>query len=112
MGAVGVADTRIGYECLEGYARPIAASDCPVSVVSHYERRAFGTLRTTLRMLSETVPDAAFESEKPLFEMEAPDGPAFRTSSPPDSCPLKDAPRRGRDGSSVPVQNPEKETPW
>ena len=41
---------------------------------SHYERRAFGTLRTTLRILGETFPDAAFELEKPVFEIETPDG--------------------------------------
>ena len=45
---MGERDQRIGYECLEGYAQPIVASDCPVPVDSHYERRAFGTLRSTL----------------------------------------------------------------
>ena len=75
--AVGVADARIGYECLEGYAQPIVASDCPVPVHSHYERRAFGTLRMTLRILSATFPDTGFELEKPLFEIETPDGPCL-----------------------------------
>ena len=77
LGAVGIADARFGYECLEGYAQPIVASDCPVPVDSHYERRAFGTLRTTLRILSETFPDASFELEKPLFEIETPHGPCL-----------------------------------
>ena len=77
LGAVGVAAARIGYECLEGYAQPIVASDCPVPVNSHYERRAFGTLRTTLRILSATFPDTGFELEKPLFEIETPDGPCL-----------------------------------
>ena len=75
LGAVGMDDARIGYECLEAYAQPIVASDCPVPVDSHYERRAFGTLRTTLRILSRTFPDTGFELEKPLFEIETPDGP-------------------------------------
>ena len=77
LGAVGVADERFGYECLEGYAQPIVASDCPAPVDSHYERRAFGTLRTTLRILSATFPDTGFELEKPLFEIETPDGPCL-----------------------------------
>ena len=77
LGAVGVADARIGYECLEAYAQPIVASDWPVPVDSHYERRAFGTLRTTLRILSRTFPDTGFELEKPLFEIETPDGPCL-----------------------------------
>ena len=77
LGAVGVADVGIGYECLQGYAQPIVASDCPVPVDSHYERRAFGTLRTTLRILSETFPDASFELKKPVFEIETPEGPCL-----------------------------------
>ena len=62
---------------LDGYAQPIVASDCPVPVDSHYERRAFGTLRTTLRILSRTFPDTGFELEKPLFEIETPGGPCL-----------------------------------
>lgn len=42
LGAVGVLDEQIGYECLDGYAQPIMASDCPVPVDSHYERRMKG----------------------------------------------------------------------
>ena len=34
LGAVGVQDERIGYECLEGYAQPIVSSDCPLPVDS------------------------------------------------------------------------------
>ena len=77
LGAVGVQDERIGYECLDGYAQPIVSSDCPLPVDSHYERRAFGTLRTTLRVLSREFPDAAFELEKPVFDIETPDGPCL-----------------------------------
>ena len=77
LGAVGLADERSGYECLVGYAQPIVASDCPVPVDSHYERRACGTLRETLRQLSRTFRDAAFELEKPVFEIETPEGPCL-----------------------------------
>ena len=77
LGAVGVADERIGYECLAGYAQPIVASHCPVPVDSHYERRAFGTLRTTLRILSQTFSDGEFELEKPVFEIKTADGPCL-----------------------------------
>ena len=44
----------------------------PVLVGPHYERRAFGTFRSTLRVLSGTFPDSAFELEKPVFEIETP----------------------------------------
>ena len=77
LGAVGLADERRGYECLEGYAQPIVASDCPVPVDSHYERQAFGTLKMTLRVLSHTFREAAFELEKPVFEIETPEGPCL-----------------------------------
>ena len=77
LGAVGLADERRGYECLGGYAQPIVASDCPVPVDSHYERRACGTLRETLQQLSRTFRDAAFELEKPVFEIETPEGPCL-----------------------------------
>lgn len=77
LGAVGEADARTGYECLEGYAQPIVASDCPTPVDSHHERRAFGTLRATLRILGETFPDAGFTLEKPVFDIETPDGPCL-----------------------------------
>ena len=77
LGAVGLPEGESGYECLEAYAQPIVASGWPVPVDSRYERRAFGTLRTTLRVLSGTFPDAAFELEKPVFEIETPDGPCL-----------------------------------
>ena len=77
LGAVDLADERRGYKCLQGYAQPIVASNCPVPVDSHYERRAFGTLKTTLRILSRTFPDTAFELEKPVFEIETPNGPCL-----------------------------------
>ena len=77
IGAVGMQDEQVGYKCLDGYAQPIVASNCPVPVDSHYERRAFGTLRMTLRVLSEAFPDARFGLEKPVFEIDTPDGPCL-----------------------------------
>ena len=77
LGAVGLAYEQVGYECLEGYAQPIVAGEWPVPVDSHYERRAFGTLRATMRVLSGTFPDAEFALEKPVFEIETPDGPCL-----------------------------------
>ena len=44
-------------------------------VDSHYERRAFWTLRTTLQNLARAFPDAAFELEKPVFDIDTPEGP-------------------------------------
>ena len=49
----------------------------PIPVDSNYERLALGTLRTTLRILDRAFPDAEFELEKPLFEMDTPDGPCI-----------------------------------
>ena len=77
LGAVGLADEQRGYECLEGFAQPITARNCPVPVDSDYERQACGTLRETLRQLSRTFRDAAFELEKPVFEIETPEGPCL-----------------------------------
>ncbi len=77
LGAVGLPQGESSYECLEAYAQPIVASQWPVPVDSHYERRAFGTLRTTLQILSRAFPDAAFELEKPVFDIEAPEGPCL-----------------------------------
>ena len=77
LGAVDLADEQRDYECLEGYAQPIVARNCPVPVDSDNERRACGTLRETLRRLSGTFRDAAFELEKPVFEIETPEGPCL-----------------------------------
>ena len=49
LGAVGLADEQRGYECLEGYAQPIAARNCPVPVDSDYERRACGEVASPIR---------------------------------------------------------------
>ncbi len=77
LGAVGLPQGESGYECLEAYAQPIVASQWPVPVDSHYERQAFGTLRTTLKVLSRAFPDVAFVLEKPVFDIETPEGPCL-----------------------------------
>ena len=46
-------------------------------VDSHNERQAFGTLKMTLQVLSRTFREAAFELEKPVFEIETPEGPCL-----------------------------------
>ena len=77
LGVVGLPEDETGYQCLEAYAQPIVAGNCPVPVDSHNERRAFGSLRTTLRILRSRFPDAAFELEKPLFDIETECGPCL-----------------------------------
>ena len=46
-------------------------------VDSNYERRALWTLRNTLWNLRRMFPDAEFELEKPLFDIDTPDGPCL-----------------------------------
>ena len=76
IGAVG--RTRGGgYECIEGYAQPVYWKDLPVPVDSSYERQALRTLRSTLGILDREFPDVGFELEKPLFDIDTPDGPCL-----------------------------------
>ena len=75
LGVVGERDRRTGFECVAGFAQPIVASDCPVPVDSHFERRALGTLRTVLNRLGKAFPDAGFTLEKPVFDFDTPEGP-------------------------------------
>ena len=77
IGAVGLPRGSGGYACLEAWAQPIVASDCPVPVDSHYERQALGTLRATLAILRAGFPDTAFDVVKPLFESETSLGPCI-----------------------------------
>ena len=78
LGVVGLPEDETGYQCLQAYAQPIVAGNCPVAVDSHNERRAFGSLRTTtLRILRSRFPDAAFELEKPQFDKETNCGPCL-----------------------------------
>lgn len=77
IGVVGLGGVRRGYECIEAYAQPIVARECPVPVDSHYERRAFGTLRATMKILEREFRGTAFRLEKPVFDVETPDGPCL-----------------------------------
>ena len=77
IGAIGDAGRQKGYRCIAAYAQPIVAVGWPVAVGSHYERRAFGTLRATLRVLRRKFLGTEFVLEKPVFEIETPDGPCL-----------------------------------
>ena len=77
FGVVGLTTRRRGYECVQAWAQPIVSFGRPVPVDSSFERKAFGTLRTTLTILSHVIPDAAFEIEKPVFEMTTERGPCL-----------------------------------
>ena len=77
IGAIGEAGRGKGYRCIAAYAQPIVAAGWPVAVDSHSQRQAFGTLRTTLRVLQRQFPGAEIVLEKPVFEIETPDGPCL-----------------------------------
>ena len=49
----------------------------PVPVDSGYERQAFSTLTTTLWILDKEFPDAEFEMEKPVFDIDTKQGPCL-----------------------------------
>ena len=72
---VGPTTKRRGYECVQALAQPIVSIRRPVPVDSSFERRAFRTLRTTLRILDRAFPDAEFEIEKPVLDMTTRRGP-------------------------------------
>jgi len=48
-----------------------------VPVDSRNERRAFGTLRATLKILRQDFPEAEFCLEKPVFDIKTPEGPCL-----------------------------------
>ena len=79
IGAVGLVSGVEGEccRCIRGYAQPVVSPDCPVPVDSHYERQAFGTLRTTLDVLKRWFADTAFVLEKPVFETPTALGPCL-----------------------------------
>ena len=77
FGVVALTTRRRGYECARAWAQPIVSFRRPVPVDSSLERQAFGTLTTTLRILSHVLPDAEFEMEKPLFEVDNGRGPCL-----------------------------------
>ena len=62
---------------MRGWAQPIVSVHRPVPVDSDFERQAFGTLTTTLRVLSKEFPNAEFTMEKPVFEISTEHGPCL-----------------------------------
>ena len=77
FGVVALTTRRRGYECVRAWAQPIVSVHRPVPLDSDFERRAFGTLTTTLRILGREFKDAEFEMEKPVFEMDTKQGPCL-----------------------------------
>ena len=75
FGVVALTTRRRGYECVRGWAQPIVSVHRPVPVDSDFERQAFGTLTTTLRILDRQFPDAEFTMEKPVFDIDTEQGP-------------------------------------
>lgn len=75
FGVVALTTRRRGYECVRGWAQPIVSVHLPVPVDSDFERQAFGTLTTTLWILSKEFPDAGFTMEKPVFDIDTEQGP-------------------------------------
>ena len=60
---------------MRGWAQPIVSVHLPVPVDSDFERRAFATLTTTLKILGNEFPDAGFTMEKPVFDIDTEQGP-------------------------------------
>ena len=77
FGVVALITRRRGYECVRGWAQSIVSVHRPVPVDSDFERQAFGTLTTTLRILDREFPDAGFTMEKPVFEIDTEQGPCL-----------------------------------
>ena len=77
FGVVALATRRRGYECVRGWAQPIVSVHLPVPVDSHFERRAFATLATTLKILGNEFPDTEFTMEKPVFDIGTEQGPCL-----------------------------------
>ena len=77
IGVVGLGKASNECKCIEAYAQPIVARKWPVPVDSHYERQAFGTLRKTMKVLEGEFQGAACRLEKPVFDVETPDGPCL-----------------------------------
>ena len=75
FGVVALTTRRRGYECVQAWAQPVVSIRQPVPVDSDFERRAFATLTTTLKILGNEFRDAGFEMEKPVFEMDTKQGP-------------------------------------
>ena len=84
LGAVERSEDGKRWECTKACAQPIVATDCPIPVDSHYERRALGSLRSLVRILEKsgklkkTLGGAVrVELEKPLTRTEVSGGPCL-----------------------------------
>lgn len=77
LGAVGLPKGEWGYGCLEAHAQPIVSAYEPVPVDSHNERRAFLSLKYTLKRMAAEYPGGCYEIKKPLFEIETRLGPCL-----------------------------------
>ena len=84
LGAVERSEDGKRWECTKACAQPIVATDCPIPVDSHYERRALGSLRwlvrylTKSRKLKKALGGAVrVELEKPLTRTEVAGGPCL-----------------------------------
>ena len=84
LGAVERSEDGKRWECTKACAQPIVATECPIPVDSHYERRALGSLRSLVRnleksgKLKKTLGGAVrVELEKPLTRTEVAGGPCL-----------------------------------
>ena len=78
LGVVGLsANKKSGYQCIEAYAQPIVAKECPIPVDSRNERRALGTLKNNLTIIQKEFPIVSFSIEKPVFEIGTDYGPCL-----------------------------------
>ncbi|WP_121938319.1 hypothetical protein [Eilatimonas milleporae] len=68
FGVVGLSQKKRGYELLKAYAQPVVGWDRLVPVDSHYERRAFGSLKITVGRLMRQYPQFTWLLHKPVFE--------------------------------------------
>ena len=84
LGAVERSGDGRRWECTKACAQPIVATDCPIPVDSHYERRALGSLRALVRNLTKSGKlkkalggAVRVELEKPLTRTEVAGGPCL-----------------------------------
>ena len=84
LGVVERSEDGKRWECTKACAQPIVATDCPIPVDSHYERRALGSLRWLVRNLERSGKlkkalggAVRVELEKPLTRTEVAGGPCL-----------------------------------
>ena len=84
LGVVERSEDGRRWECVKACAQPIVATECPIPVDSHYERRALGSLRSLVRNLTKSGKlkkalggAVRVELEKPLTRTEVSGGPCL-----------------------------------